>query len=152
MCCLAAMSPRSMRLASSDLLLGAQQRHAADRAQVQAQRVEARLDRQVDLGRFSSSRRARSPLGLIVRLAVLRRPLASSGSSPPRSSVRLARVESPPWRSAGVACERIGPLARLDDLDAVLLEVAEQLVGLLARELGLLERSGDRSEARNPRS
>src|SRR4051794_40138190 len=37
-------------LGELDLLLGGQQRHAPDRAQVQAQRVEARLDREVDLG------------------------------------------------------------------------------------------------------
>ena len=48
-------------LGEQHLLLGAQQRHAADRAQIQAQRVEARLDREVDFGRLSSSRRARSP-------------------------------------------------------------------------------------------
>ena len=43
------MSPRSMRLARADLLLGAQQRHAADRAQIQAQRVEVLLDALVEL-------------------------------------------------------------------------------------------------------
>ena len=36
-------------LRQRDLLVGGQQVHAADRAQVQPQRVEARLDRQVDL-------------------------------------------------------------------------------------------------------
>ena len=37
-------------LGQRDLLLGRQQLDAADRAQVEAQRVEARLDREVDLG------------------------------------------------------------------------------------------------------
>ena len=47
---LAAMSPRSMRLASSISSVGGEQVDAADRAQVEAQRVEARLDSQVELG------------------------------------------------------------------------------------------------------
>ena len=46
------MSPRSMRLASATSSLGGEQRHAPDRAQVEAQRVEARLDRQVELARL----------------------------------------------------------------------------------------------------
>ena len=51
-CSLASMSPRSMRLASSTSSLGGQQLDLADRAQVEAQRVEARLDRQVELRRL----------------------------------------------------------------------------------------------------
>jgi hypothetical protein len=43
------MSPRSMRLPARPPA-GRQRRHAPDRAQVEAQRVEAGLDREVDLG------------------------------------------------------------------------------------------------------
>ena len=44
-------------LRETDLLVGREQVHAADRAQVEAQRVEARLDRQVDLGLLGNVRR-----------------------------------------------------------------------------------------------
>ncbi len=48
-----------MRLASDDLLLGGQQRDAADGAQVEAQRVERGLDREVELRPLVGGRRIR---------------------------------------------------------------------------------------------
>ena len=51
---LASMSPRSMRLAQRHLLLGREQRHLADLAQVHAHGVVARrLDGEVELGHFA---------------------------------------------------------------------------------------------------
>ena len=48
-CRLASMSPRSIRFASSTSWAAVSSVDPADRAQVQPQRVEARLDRQVEL-------------------------------------------------------------------------------------------------------
>ena len=56
---LATMSPRSIRFASSISCSRGQQLDPADRAQVEAQRVEARLDRQVELGLLRLPRLAR---------------------------------------------------------------------------------------------
>ena len=57
-----------MRLRQRHLLVGGQQLHAPDRAQVEPQRVEARLDRQVDL-RLSSA--PGSPPGRVGRALVI---------------------------------------------------------------------------------
>ena len=73
--------------------LGAEQRHAADRAQVQAQRVEARLD-----ARSSSARRSASERVLVACAAVL----TSRPRRPRASAVGARRSEAPPSAS-GVA-------------------------------------------------
>ena len=49
MCRFAAMSPRSIRFASVHLLVGGEQIHAADRAQIEPQRIKARLDGEIEL-------------------------------------------------------------------------------------------------------
>ena len=74
--CLACRSPRSMRLRQRDLALGGEQLHAADRAQVEPQRVQARLDREVDL---RLARRVRRP----------RRASAARSKRPPPTSPGL---------------------------------------------------------------
>jgi hypothetical protein len=51
-CVFAARSPRSTRFAEVDLLVGRQQGHFPDLAQVEAQRVERGLDGQVELRRL----------------------------------------------------------------------------------------------------
>ena len=79
-------------LGQRDLLLGGQQVHAADRAQVQPQRVEARLDREVDLrllGRLPAGRRS------CARLAVGRR----RPSGLPRRRPRRPRRSRPGGRA-----------------------------------------------------
>ena len=62
-------------LGERDLLVGGQQRHAADRAQVQAQRVERRLDREVDLRLL---RRPAVPAAFALRASAAPRPCAAS--------------------------------------------------------------------------
>ena len=81
-------------LGQRDLLLGAQQRHAADRAQVQPQRVEARLDRQVDVGlacRSSIGPRARRCRFLVCLLA-RRSPTHCAAGDRRRRAAACARL------------------------------------------------------------
>ena len=111
----AAMSPRSIRLASDYLLLRRQQRHAADRPQIQPQRIEARLDRQVELG-FARRRRG----------AGLRRLLPGLGD-------RL---------DLSVLCDDRTAVCT-DHVDAVLVEVGMEVSHLFLGDLHLLEARGD---------
>jgi hypothetical protein len=73
MCCFAPCRPLNP-LRQLDLLVGGEQLDAADRAQVQAQRVEAGLDREVELGALRA-REFRTHLSL----------LPKAGSSVPES-------------------------------------------------------------------
>jgi hypothetical protein len=96
-------------LGQRDLLLGGQQRHAADRAQVQAQRIQARLDREIDLDLLRG--------GLI---------------GPRLGSRRRARLDA-----RGLRLGR--PPVRIDDVDALVVQVGMQLLDLLLGDLRLLE-------------
>ena len=107
------MSPRSIRRASITSCSAVSRLDPPDRAQVQPQRVEARLDRQVELDGLLA--RARRPVGVGRRRAAPRR-------------CRL-RARQPP----------VG----LDDLDPLLVEVGVQLLDLLLGDLDLLEACGD---------
>ena len=125
-------------LGERDLFGGAQQRHAADRAQVEPQRVQAGSTVGVDSTRLRSSKRARSSW---TPRAPPRRP------PPPRVLAELLRGLQP-W--SGIGCESAagsatsrasGGVGRLaDDLDPVLLQVAEQVLDLLGGDLRLLQR------------
>src|SRR6185437_14057225 len=121
-------------LGERDLLLSAQQWHAPDRAQVEAQRVEARLDRQVDV-RAAQLLQARAQARALV-LALLSLLLVAP----------LALL-----LGAGAGADRLAHLgrrlARSEDLDAVLPQVAQEVLSLLRRELRLLDRRTDRVRA-----
>ena len=95
-CCLASMSPRSMRLASETSCSAVSSGTRADRAQVQAQRVEARLDREVDL------RLLRRVVGVAAAGAPRRRPRPSAASRRRRACRRRRRRRCPARR--GSAC------------------------------------------------
>ncbi len=129
-----------MRLARATSSVGAEQRHAADRAQVQAQRVEAGLDREVQVGGALELQADAQParalmLGPIVDLARQRAALAGA-----RQGVGDGAMIAPAGR-----LER--GLARGQHLDAVLLQVAQQLLGLLGAQVRILERRGQRLSA-----
>ena len=119
-------------LGQQHLLLAAQQGHAADRAQVQPQRVEARLDREIDLGALEILE-ARAQSRPARRLLVLERSSApaSARSSPLRASGSrsIDRARARRRRSRRATRAR---LIGVEHLDALLLQVAEQLLGLLA--------------------
>jgi GTP cyclohydrolase I/GTP cyclohydrolase-4 len=108
-------------LGQRHLLLGGQQRHAPDRPQVEPQRVQAGLDREVDLRLLG--RRGRAGRG---RLAGLGGGLDARG------------------------LRRRGAAVRADDVDALLVEVRVQLGELLLRDLDLLERRRDLLEGQEP--
>ena len=73
-----------MRFASEHLLLGGEQLDLADRAQVEAQRVEARLDREVDLGPL---RPARPSVSAVSTALTLRRQPLDAGLDVARDHV-----------------------------------------------------------------
>ena len=130
-------------LGKRDLLFGAQQRHAADRAQVQPQRVEAGLDRQIDRGALELFE---ADLQLADVLTVVFAD-ANTGSServlgrPPNE-----RVLDVLWRADPHAVNvQLGcGLARGEHLDAVLLQVSQQVVRLLHGQLRVLHRASQR--------
>ena len=132
-CCLATMSPRSMRLASATSCCGGQQRHAADRAQVQPQRVEARLDREVDLGLLA----ARSAPGLLARLGggldlAAPRDVAGLPSAPTTSMPCSSRCACSSWTCSFVtstSSRRGGDL--LEGQEAPLLTFGDELAELV---------------------
>jgi len=101
-------------LGERDLELRRQQRHAADRAQVQPQRIERRLDGEVELGLLGDLGRA-----VDGRLAGLGRGL----------DLRALRL-----RVAAVGA---------DDVDALLRQEQVQLAKLLLGDIDLLERRRD---------
>jgi hypothetical protein len=102
-------------LGERDLEVGRQQRDAPDRAQVQPQRVQRRLDRQVELGLLRR-------IGVAARGALL----ARGGRRLDAGSLR-------------------GDLLAVgaDDVDALVGQVGVQLLDLLLGDLDLLERRGD---------
>jgi hypothetical protein len=102
-------------LGERDLEVGGQQRDASDGAQVQPQRVQRRLDRQVELGL----------LGCI--------GIAAGGPVLARGSRRL---DAGSLRGDLLA---VGA----DDVDALIGQVGVQLLDLLLGDLDLLERRGD---------
>jgi hypothetical protein len=133
-------------LGQQHLLLAVQQRNPPDRAQVQAQRVEARLDRQVELGPLQVLEAGAQPSrGLPVRvrllaalLGALRRLLIAGGCE------RALPVDRVVLVAIGPRARLVGGVVCVEHLDPLFLEVAEQLLNLLGRELGLLQRGGDR--------
>jgi len=102
-------------LGERDLQVGGQQRDAADRAQVQTQRIQRRLDRQVELGLLRP-----------IRVASGRAFLARLCGGLDAGSLR-------------------GDLFAVgaDDVDALFGEVAMQFLDLLLGDLDLLERGRD---------
>jgi hypothetical protein len=102
-------------LGKGDLEVGRQQGDAPDRAQVEAQRVQRRLDREIQLGLLRCIRVA--PVGAF---------LARLGGSLDSGALG-------------------GDLATVgaDDVDAVLGEVGVKLLDLLLGDLDLLQRGGD---------
>ena len=108
-------------LRERDLLLRRQQRDAPDGAQVQTQRVQARLDREVDLRLLG---RHGGPRG--VRLAGLGLRLDARG-----------------LRGRGAA-------VRAHDVDPLFGQVAVELLQLLLGDLDLFQRAGDLLEGQEP--
>ena len=149
-----------MRLASDDLLVGGEQVDAADRAQVEPQRVEARLDREVDLGLL---RRVLALAPASARPCRRRRDGRRSDtiSTPLSSEVRvqvahLLLGDLDLLEAGGDLLERqIAPLAALGDQRAQLLDLEERRLGcprpavtlLLPRLLRSTPRSFEPSKA-----
>ena len=116
------MSPSLDPLGERDLLVGGQERHLADLPQVEAQRVERRLDRQVELRRGCLLGRHDR---LLVRQRLVQLPL-----------VELDRmVDQVRGEVLELLLREIDILERLDDLvvgqESLLLPLLHELVELL---------------------
>jgi hypothetical protein len=107
-------------LGERHLLLGGQQRDAADRPQVEPQRVQRRLDGEVDLRLLAGFGRRRWRLAL-----------GGDGFG-------------------AAALGRDGLAVRRDDRDPLLIEMRVELRQLLLRDLDLFERGGDLLDGEEP--
>ncbi len=124
-------------LGEGDLLLCAEEGDAADRAEVEAEGIEARLDVEIDLGSLELLQAGLDVRRRLARLVLDDVPSEGIGGSD--GDVMVVRIRGARFALLGGGMKLADGLGRAHELDPVLLQITEEIAGLRDRQIGLLD-------------